>query len=239
MNLEHVVRVARETSEKVAGAFSAGAAVLVLGGDCTVELGTVSGAVQSSSSIGLIYFDLDADMNTPKSTTDGALDWMGVAHILGVEGVARDLAAVGPRFPLLSPDSIYHFARKNVKPSEQALIDSLSIAGVDADTVAADPEGCARKAALEWGRRFDRLLIHFDVDVIDFENFPICEHTRRKMGLSFERAITTLTALLQASNWSALTISEVNPDHGLSDGSTIAEFTAAIASALATASTLK
>ncbi len=238
MNLEHVVKVVRETAEKVASAFAADAAALILGGDCTVELGSVSGAIHGSKSVGLIYVDLDTDLNTPKSTTDGALDWMGVAHMLGVEGVERDLAAIGPRFPLLSPDSVYLFARKNVKPSEQALIDSLRIEGVDADTVAVDPAGCARRA-VEWASRFDRLLIHLDVDVIDFENFPICEHTRRKMGLSFERAIAALTALLQAPNWCALTITEVNPDHGLADGSTIRDFAAAIASALATAPAIK
>jgi arginase len=238
MNLEQVVKAARTTAEKVTSAFSAGAAALILGGDCTVELGSVSGALAASNSVGLIYFDLDTDLNTPKSTTDGALDWMGVAHMLGVEGAAPELARIGPRFPLLPPDSVYLLARKNVKPPEQALIDGLAIEGVGADRVAADPEGCAR-AVLHWGSRFDRLLIHLDVDVIDFENFPIAEHTRRKMGLSLEQVMTALTALLQAPNWTALTITEVNPDHGLADGATIREFAGAISSALATAPALR
>jgi len=232
MNLEYTVRAARETAEKTRSALSSGARALILGGDCTIELGTVSGALRVSSNVGLIYVDLDVDLHTPQTTTDGALDWMGVAHMLGVEGVARDLKELGPCSPLLPPDSVFLFAYKNVEPAEQKLIDSLDIKGIHADTVASNPKGAGLEAALDWGKRFNHLLIHLDVDVIDFENFPIAENTRRKMGLTFEQAIIALEALLQAPNWTALTITEVNPDHGLADGSTIRDFALAIASAL-------
>jgi arginase len=238
MNLEYTVRAARETAEKTRCALSSGARILILGGDCTVELGTVSGASQVSSNVGLIYFDLDVDLHTPQTTTDGALDWMGVAHMLGVEGVTRDLKELGPRSPLLPADAVFLFAHKNVEPCEQKLIDSLGIKGIHADAVASNPRGAGLQAALDWGQRFKHLLIHLDVDVIDFENFPIAENTRRKMGLTFEQVMTALEALLQAPNWSALTITEVNPDHGLADGSTIRDFASAVASALGRAPTL-
>jgi arginase len=232
MNLEYAVRAARETAEKTRSALSSGARTLILGGDCTVELGTVSAALQASSNVGLIYVDLDVDLHTPQTTSDGALDWMGVAHMLGVEGVARDLKELGPRTPLLPADAVFLFAHKNVDPCEQQLIDSLRIKGIHADAVASNPRDAGLQAALDWGKRFDHLLIHLDVDVIDFENFPIAENTRRKMGLTFEQVMTALEALLQAPNWSALTITEVNPDHGLADGSTIRDFASAVTSAL-------
>jgi arginase len=238
MNVEYAARVARETAVKTRSALSSRARALILGGDCTVELGTVSGASQVSSNVGLIYVDLDVDLHTPQTTTDGALDWMGVAHMLGVEGVARDLKELGPRSPLLPADAVFPFGHKNVDPCEQQLIDSLGIKGIHADAVAPDPKGAGLQAALDWGQRFDHLLIHLDVDVIDFENFPIAENTRRKMGLTFEQVIAALEALLQAPNWSALTITEVNPDHGLADGSTIRDFAFAVASALGRAPAL-
>jgi len=59
--------------------------------------------LQVSSNVGLVYFDLDVDLHTPQTTTDGALDWMGVRHMLGVDGAARDLKELGPRSPLLPP----------------------------------------------------------------------------------------------------------------------------------------
>lgn len=239
MNTAHAARAVHETAAQVKRAFAVDAPALILGGDCTVEIGSVSGAVEAYQKVGLIYFDLDVDMHTPETTTDGALDWMGVAHMLGVPGVMRELAAAGPRYPLLPPDALYLFAHKNVKPCEQALIDSLGIEGVHADAVAADPYGSAWRAAIEWGSRFDRLLIHLDVDVIDYEDFPIAENTRRKVGLSFSQTMTCLTGLLQARNWAALTITEVNPDHGLADGTTIRDFAGAISYAIASAPALK
>jgi len=237
MNLEHVVRAARETAEKMRFALASGARTLILGGDCTVELGTVSAVLQVSSNVGLIYFDLDVDLHTPQTTTDGALDWMGVAHMLGVEGTARDVKELGPRSPLLPADAVFLLAHKNIDACEQDLIDSLEIKGIHTDTVASNPRGAGLQAALDWGQRFSHLLIHLDVDVIDFENFPIAENTRRKMGLTFEQVMTVLEALLEAPNWTALTITEVNPDHGLADGSTIRDFASALAYALGRATT--
>ena len=86
MNAAIAATVARATAEQVASALATDSAVLVLGGDCTVELGTVAGALVGTRSVGIVYIDLDTDLNTPRSTSDGALDWMGVAHMLGIEG---------------------------------------------------------------------------------------------------------------------------------------------------------
>src|ERR1700731_1622055 len=41
------------------------------------------------------------------STADGALDWMGVAHMLGLNGAIPQLANCGPRYPLISPAQVY------------------------------------------------------------------------------------------------------------------------------------
>jgi arginase len=49
----------------------------------------------------LLYADRHYDLNTPESTTDGALDWMGLAHALALPGCVHMLTdAFGPR-PLL------------------------------------------------------------------------------------------------------------------------------------------
>jgi arginase len=34
----------------------------------------------------LLYADRHYDINTPETTTDGALDWMGLAHALALPG---------------------------------------------------------------------------------------------------------------------------------------------------------
>jgi arginase len=235
MNAPAVARTARSTAKLVEQALGDRGAALVLGGDCTVELGTVAGALQSNPDVGLVYIDLDTDLNTPMSTTDGALDWMGVAHMLGVSDTLEDLVALGPRTPLLRPDQLLYFAIDNVEPFERQLIRELGIENVTLAQVAAEPATAAEKVVSGWARKFTHLLIHLDVDVVDFADMPLAENTRRNVGLKFDQLVAALRVLLSAPNWAALTVCELNPDHGLSDGSTLRTFVAALSDAIAAA----
>lgn len=232
MNAGVIAKVARSVADPVAAALAEDAAVLVLGGDCTVELGTVAGALAGTENIGLIYIDLDTDLNTPESTSDGALDWMGVAHMLGVEGSVPELTRLGPRAPMLHPDQVLFFANDNVKSFERRIIAALGIGERRLDEVVADPAGVANAVATGWAQRFERLLIHLDVDVLDYLDLPLAENTRRNVGLRFDQLMAALRPLLQAPNWAALTVTEVNPDHGEPDGSTLQVFAHALADAL-------
>ena len=233
MNVSAASTVAKATAERVASALAADAAVLVMGGDCTVELGTVAGALRETHSIGVVYIDLDTDLNTPQSTQDGALDWMGVAHMLGITGTVPELAALGPRVPMLRPEQVLFFANDNVEPFERQVIDELGIAEVRLADVAADPSSAAEAVVGGWARQFERLLVHLDVDVLDYVDMPLAENCRRNVGLRFEQLMASLRPLLRAPNWTALTVCELNPDHGENDGSTLRTFVGALADALA------
>lgn len=235
MNAPAVARAARSTANLVEKALGDGGAVLVLGGDCTVELGTVAGALRSSGDLGLVYIDLDTDLNTPASTTDGALDWMGVAHMLAVPDTLGELVEIGPRAPLLRPDQLLYFAIDNVEPFERQLIDELGIEHVTLAQVAAEPASAAERVVSGWARRFERLLVHLDLDVLDFADMPLAENTRRHVGLKFDQLVAALRVFLAAPNWTALTVCELNPDHGASDGSTLRTFIAALSDAVAAA----
>jgi arginase len=235
MNADAVADVARAVADRVARSLADDAAVLVLGGDCTVEIGTVAGAAVGSERVGLVYVDLDTDLNTPTTTQDGALDWMGVAHLLGLEGTVPAITELGPRSPLLSAEQIVLFAADNVTPAERRVIRDRGIKLVRLATVTADPAGAAGAIAGDWGGRFDRLLVHVDVDVLDYLDLPVAENTRRNRGLSFSQLVAVLRELLAAPNWCALTVCEVNPDHGERDGSTLSVLNDGLADLLAAA----
>jgi arginase len=106
MNADAVVDGVRAVAAEVQGVLDAGDLPLVLGGDCTVGVGTVAGAVAADTEPRLVYLDLHPDLNTPGSVPDGAMDWMGVAHMLDLEGADERLAAAGPRRPLLAGDDL-------------------------------------------------------------------------------------------------------------------------------------
>lgn len=211
MNLDAVRRTAAAVADRVGNALADGEAALVLGGDCTVELGTVAGALRDEHSVGLIYIDFDVDLNAPE-TSDGALDWTGVAHLLDLPGTEADLSGLGPRRPMLAPADILYFASDNITPAEAEALGALDLERIGLAEVKEDPIGAARRA-VAWGARFNRLLIHLDVDVLSFTDFPIAENVRRCDGLSFEALSAALALLVAAPNWRALTVTEVNPDH--------------------------
>ena len=109
-NVAQVVEIVRDTARRVEESVAAGEVTLVLGGDCTVGLGTVAGHAIGGATVGVIYFDTHADLNVPAVVTEGAVDWMGLAHALGEEGAVPELVEVGPRVPLLEPEQIVLFA---------------------------------------------------------------------------------------------------------------------------------
>jgi arginase len=224
MNADAAAGVAHAVADRVAESLAEGAALLVLGGDCTVEVGTVAGASADTEDLGLVYIDFDTDLNTPESVTDGALDWMGVAHLLGLDDTVPVLAGVGPRTPLLRPDQVLLFANGSSTAFERQIIDQRGIEEVPLAHVAADPAGAAHDVVDGWARPFGRLLVHVDADVLDFLDLPIAEETRRNAGLRFDQLMAALRELVAARNWAALTICEVNPDHGEADGSTLRTF---------------
>lgn len=233
MNIDQVLEVAKALSEKVYASLQKDEKILVIGGDCSIELGVVAGCLRRSENIGLLYVDLDTDLNTPYSTEDGALDWMGVAHLLNIEGTDKKLASLGKRIPMLHPDQVYFYAAGNIEDFERFIINKYNIQITSEQEAAADPAGTARTIYEGWASRFEHLLIHLDADVLDYIDMPLAENYRRNRGLKFHQLMMALEVFLKAPNWSVLTITEINPDHGAADGSTLRIFSESLAKTIA------
>lgn len=224
MNAAAVAEVAREVAQQVAEAVGKHEKVLVLGGDCTVELGSVAGCLQHSDNIGLLYIDLDADLNTPQSVEDGALDWMGVAHLLNLDDTEPLLNSLAKKQPMLTPQQVHLFGTENTTDFEVKIIGQYNILQTPVEEVIRDPSGSAKKVMDSWASSFEHLLIHLDVDVLDYIDLPIAENYRRNQGLKFEQLLQSLEIFLKTPNWSVLTITEINPDHGEENGETLRKF---------------
>jgi arginase len=234
MNAGAVVETVRAVAARVHDAVRAGELPLVLGGDCTVGVGTMAGAVAADADPRLVYLDLHPDLNTPDSVPDGALDWMGVAHMLDVDGADDRLAAAGPRRPLLRDDDLVLLGAgpEQCTAAERERIAERDLRPIGVDALRSDP-GAAARAALErataGGRRF---LVHFDVDTIDFSDVPLSENTGRGIGVGFDAALAALDVLLGHDALLGLTVTELNPHHGAPDGSDVARLALALAGTL-------
>jgi arginase len=221
----------RDTATRVEQALHSSELALVLGGDCTIELGTIAGHLAGSDDIGLVYFDVHPDLNTPDSVRPGAFDWMGMAHALAVEGATPELVEIGPRAPLLADDQVLFFAYgpEQARPFELEVMRERGLERVSVDEVAADPGGAAGRVISGFASRFERLLVHFDVDTIDFNDAPLSENTGRGEGLAFDTAMRALEVLCASERLSSLTVTELNPLHGDEEGLTLRRFADALA----------
>jgi arginase len=197
--------------------------ILVLGGDCTVGVGTVAGLGfglgLGGEMLGVVYVDRHADLNVPDSTVDGALDWMGVAHMLDIDGAVPELAELGGQHPMLGSEQISFLGLGPHTDFEARVIADRGLPVVNVASAAADPRGSAR-LALSPLAACDALAIHFDVDLVDFLDAPLAENTDRGTAPSLSACGEMLSELLADARVRALTVTEFNPHHGARDGDT-------------------
>jgi arginase len=233
-NVEQVEICLRDLTNRLGPLLSSGGTVLVLGGNCTIALAVVAALQRLGDALpGLLYIDRHFDLNTPDSTRDGALDWMGLAHGLSLPGCVDELADAFDRRPLLHPDQV---AWLGVEPAlatdwerEQAYRLGLYIGS--SASVCSDPASAAASAlsALPPGP----LAVHVDVDVLDFTDAPLAENTDgRNSGPSLEQLRQVLEVAAQDPRLRALSIGELNPTRSAGDPEAILRFVGVLASTL-------
>jgi arginase len=233
-NLADVAAMAGRVRDAVAPVLRSGALALVLGGDCTVGVGTVAGSAAAGGQTGVVYLDMHADLNVPGSVPDGALDWMGVAHMLAVDGCRAQLRDIGPRTPLLDPAQIVVLGHEEGQATawERETIRRLGVTCVPAEALRADPASAAATALAALPAGCTRILVHLDVDVVDFVDAPLSENTGRNIGVPLDAALAALAELLSDDRAQALTVTELNPHHASADPDALPSLCAGLAGAL-------
>lgn len=227
-NLDAVVATAAAVADAVEAACARHGRCLVLGGDCTVTFGVVAGAARRWPSLGLVYVDGHTDLNTPDTTRTGIMDSMGAAHVVG-RGTP-ELLAVGPRCPLLPEERVafYGYVPDELYDTEGEWLENGSFVHVpftDVDETAAT----AVRRAIE--QRVDAYVLHFDVDVVEFVDFPIADVPNLYSGLTLDGALDAVRTLAASAKLAAITVTELNPDRD-HPGTLVRAFAAKLANAL-------
>jgi arginase len=227
-NLGAVVEQVRTTATRVADGLAVPVRIaLVLGGDCTIGIGTVAGA---QSVLGDI--DLHADLNTPASAGDGALDWMALAHMLAIPDSEPSLAEATGRVPIIDPARVVLFGHGRAQATgwERNQIKRLDLARFAVEDVATDPEAVAEAALGLLASRAERYLIH--LDVVDFTDAPISEHTSRNTGLPLGVMFRALKVLAAGDGLAAITVTEINPKNAAAEDGLLERFAESLAAAI-------
>ncbi|MGD0983753.1 MAG: arginase family protein [Acidimicrobiales bacterium] len=233
-SLDRVVEVATAAADAVSADLGEGRLPLVLGGDCTITLGVMAGVLRHHSDAGLLYFDGDADLATPGTTSSGVLDAMGIAHLLGLADNA--LSRLGPCWPLLADERLVLFGYEKGTPEthlEVFLAARPALARFADVEVRADPVTTARQALARLQESAGHLIVHFDVDAVDSRDLPLANFPHYGTGVPLVTAGEALVVFLGAPELAAVVLTEINPSYEPS-GRALARYVETVGGALAT-----
>jgi arginase len=232
-NLPAVVESVTTLAGQVGSALDADADVLVLGGNCTAALGVFAAVGARDPRAGLLYIDRHFDLNTPQSTTDGALDWMGLAHGLDLPGVEPQLAAAFGRRPLLRAEQLRLIGVEPLlaTPWENGQAERLGLRWTSSSEFARQPTTATNHALGDLPA--GSLAVHVDVDVLDFTDAPLSESTDgRNTGPSLAALTEALDVGCHDPRFRVLSIGELNPGRAAAHPDILRRFVATLATAL-------
>jgi arginase len=209
--LDEILETCARIANVVENVREEGLLPLVLGGDHSIAIGTLSGLAASGPG-GVLWLDAHGDLNTPETTPSGNVHGMPLAAALGLCGEA--FAREGLRLPAIDPKRVALVGVRALDPGEQALVRELGVAVYtisDLDRRGVEPvieEALTRVS----GGSFVHVSV--DLDVVDPEFAPGVGDPVLG-GLSYREAHLALELVAEAGVLDSLELVEVNPirDH--------------------------
>ncbi len=226
--LPEVAAMSEVLAGRVKGILDEGHFPLLLGGDHSMSVGSVAGigahCKEKGKTLGVIWIDAHADMNTAETTPSGNIHGMPLAVALGYGHPS--LVNIGGAFPKLDPRNLAIIGLRSIDEGERALIKDLGVAAFTMFDV--DRLGMyeiASRVLENMGRSVDHLHISFDVDGVDPSVAPGVG-TPVVGGLTMRESHVFMEMISQIDAYASLEVAEVNPI--LDDRNKTAEFAAEI-----------
>jgi len=209
-NLTEIVAGLNDLKARAEPALKSGALALVLGGDCAQVIGLLTGARRYYKHVNLLWFDRDADLNTPASTPSGRIDGMVVAHIIG-KG-APELVRFWSEAPLVREPDVTLFGLERLDPPEQEFLAKSPMRhNYAADIPFKGGSKAAHEALAQVHADAREFVLHLDVDVIAQEDFPAV-NVPGSGGLRFGEVRASFMEFVKHKNLLGLDVAQYNPD---------------------------
>jgi len=209
-NLAEIVAGLNDLKTRAELAVKSGALVLVLGGDCAQVIGLLTGARRYYKHVNLLWFDRDADLNTPASTPSGRIDGMVVAHIIG-KG-APELVRFWGEAPLVREPDVTLFGLERLDPPEQEFLSKSPMRHFyAADIQSKGGSKAAHEALAQVHADAREFVLHLDTDVIGQEEFPAV-NVPGAGGLRFDEVRVSFLEFVKHKNLLGLDVAQYNPD---------------------------
>ncbi len=211
--LKEITATCARLSELVLKSLEAGSTPLVLGGDHSVAVGTISGVAEyhrrKQQRVGLIWIDAHSDLNTPETSPSGNVHGMPLAAIMGLG--PPELAGLFRFSPKVRPENCVLVGIRDVDVVERenvrrAGIHVFTMRDIDERGMRAVTEEALRLA----GRGTAGYHISLDMDWVDPEDAPGVG-TPVRGGVTYREAHLAMEIIADHGRLLSFEVVEVNP----------------------------
>lgn len=213
--LPEVLESCRNMASSLKQVLSDNAIPVILGGDHSIAIGTVSGISshfrERNEDVGLIWFDAHADINSPDTSQSGNVHGMPFATLLGIG--SPELVSIEGFSPKVNPRYCAHVGARDLDEGEKRQVHELGMRDnffTMSDIDRRGMLGCVKDAIKIASGASGGYAVTFDVDMID-PRFAPGSGTLVRGGATYREAHLALEVIAEHGGMRSFEIVEVNP----------------------------
>ncbi len=225
--IENVVEQCERVSNAVKTNLEAGYFPIVLSGDHSSALGTLSGikAAYPNKTMGVIWLDAHADLHSPYTSPSGNIHGMPLAAALGNDNLAcqinqpnsatithwNNLKNIGILGPKMKPEHLIFFGLRDYETAEAQLIEAAGIKHYKVEEVRFRNLAICVQEAIDQLKDCDIIYISFDVDSMDCDSVSYGTGTPVPIGFQAEEIMKIIDQFVATKNVCCIEFTEINP----------------------------
>jgi arginase len=211
--LPQITQTCTYLAELVEKQMSAGNCPLILGGDHSLAVGTVSGVSKHlrdrGEKLGMIWIDAHTDMNTPATSPSGNVHGMPLACCIGLG--PKELTDIFGYSPKVAPENVALVGIRSVDDDER---ENVQRSGVHAFTMRDIDERGMRSVIEESiriaGTGTAGFHVSLDMDAVDPGEAPGVG-TPVRGGITYREAHLAMETMCDSGRMTSMEVVEVNP----------------------------
>jgi arginase len=225
--IEHVVEQCTRVCNSVKQNLETKFFPIVLSGDHSSALGTISGikATYPNQEVGVVWIDAHADLHSPYTSPSGNIHGMPLAAAIGNDNLEcqvnqvsletkthwEAMKNIGLSGSKLKPENLVYFGVRDTEEAEDKQIDKFQIKNYKVDEVRYRGLKTCIHEALKKLSHCDVLYISFDVDSMDCDLISYGTGTPVPRGFDQFEIIEIINELIKSQKVVCIEIVEVNP----------------------------
>ncbi len=225
--IEHVFQQCTRVSNTVQRNLNDGVFPLVISGDHSSALGTISGikAAYSNKKLGVIWIDAHADLHSPYTSPSGNIHGMPLAAAMAEDNIDckintiadetekfwNELKSIGTPEAKVAPEDIVYFGVRDTEEAEVKQMEKLNIRNYRvAEIRYRGLDKCVNEAINKLAN-CDMIYVSFDVDSMDCDLISYGTGTPVSKGFDQYECIKIINGFLNTNKVVCLEFVEINP----------------------------